>query len=172
VKALIFGPMNISISKAGLSDIPLITSLAKESWNIHYPSIISQEQIDYMLGEMYSAGSLSSQMNEKGHLFLLVLNEGATIGFLSVSSENKSDWFLHKFYILAEGQQKGIGTRVFEKLLGLLDQPASIRLTVNRLNFKSINFYFKNGFTIEKTADFDIGNNFFMNDFVMLWKPR
>ena len=37
-------------------------------------------------------------------------------------------------------------------------------------NYKSINFYFKNGFVIERVADFDIGNNFVMNDFVMIWK--
>jgi ribosomal protein S18 acetylase RimI-like enzyme len=40
-------------------------------------------------------------------------------------------------------------------------------LTVNRQNFKAINFYFKNGFVIDEVADFEIGNGFVMNDFVM-----
>jgi ribosomal protein S18 acetylase RimI-like enzyme len=53
-----------------------------------------------------------------------------------------------------------------------MNHPKTIRLTVNRQNFKSINFYFKLGFKIEKVADFDIGNGYFMNDFVMLWKAR
>ena len=48
--------------------------------------------------------------------------------------------------------------------------PLTVRLTVNRQNFKSVNFYFKNGFTIERVADFDIGNGYVMNDFVMMWK--
>jgi hypothetical protein len=38
------------------------------------------------------------------------------------------------------------------------------------MNYKAINFYFKNGFTIEKVADFDIGDGYFMNDFVMIWE--
>ena len=42
-----------------------------------------------------------------------------------------------------------------------------ITLTVNRQNYKAINFYFKHGFKIKSVDDFDIGNGFFMNDFVM-----
>jgi RimJ/RimL family protein N-acetyltransferase len=49
-------------------------------------------------------------------------------------------------------------------------QPDIIKLTVNRQNFKSINFYFKNGFKIEKVEDFDIGNGYWMNDFIMVKK--
>jgi hypothetical protein len=45
-------------------------------------------------------------------------------------------------------------------------------LTVNRKNYKAINFYFKNGFTIKEIADFDIGNGFFMNDFIMIKKIK
>ena len=51
-----------------------------------------------------------------------------------------------------------------------MHQPQTLRLTVNRQNYKSINFYFKNGFVIEKTADFDIGSGYFMNDFVMVYR--
>jgi ribosomal protein S18 acetylase RimI-like enzyme len=50
-----------------------------------------------------------------------------------------------------------------------LTSAQSIRLTVNRENYKAINFYFKLGFKIEKVADFDIGQGYVMNDFVMLW---
>jgi ribosomal protein S18 acetylase RimI-like enzyme len=46
--------------------------------------------------------------------------------------------------------------------------PKTIRLTVNRQNYKSINFYFKNGFKIERVEDFDIGSGFWMNDFIMI----
>jgi hypothetical protein len=38
------------------------------------------------------------------------------------------------------------------------------------MNVASINFYFKNGFKIEKWADFEIGNGYEMNDYIMLWK--
>jgi diamine N-acetyltransferase len=52
----------------------------------------------------------------------------------------------------------------------LIPDTSELRLTVNRKNFKAINFYFKNGFIIESVKDFDIGNGYLMEDFVMLRK--
>jgi ribosomal protein S18 acetylase RimI-like enzyme len=44
---------------------------------------------------------------------------------------------------------------------------AQIRLTVNRGN-TSVKVYQSFGFEIEEEVDFDIGNGYFMNDFVMV----
>ena len=59
-----------------------------------------------------------------------------------------------------------MGTITLNELTNLL-KPKTYTLTVNRQNYKSINFYFKNGFIINEIADFDIGNGYVMNDFVM-----
>ena len=66
--------------------------------------------------------------------------------------------------------RKGIGSEIFNAILVLMDQPKTITLTVNRKNIKAINFYFKIGFTIKSAEDFDIGNGYYMNDFVMVKK--
>jgi ribosomal protein S18 acetylase RimI-like enzyme len=47
-----------------------------------------------------------------------------------------------------------------------------LRLQVNRQNVVAINFYFKAGFVIEKSADFDIGDGYFMNDFIMYFTRK
>ena len=47
---------------------------------------------------------------------------------------------------------------------------SKLTLTVNRQNYKAINFYFKLGFKIQTVADFDIGNGYVMNDFVMFYE--
>lgn len=160
----------IQLRKASSDDAALIFEMAKQIWNDHYIHIITQEQIDYMLDWMYSAKSLTEQMNEKAHNFYLIQNnQGAYIGFIAVSGSDGA-YFLHKFYILTANQAKGVGTEVFTQILAILNNPHTIRLTVNRKNFKSINFYFKNGFVIEKVEDFDIGNGWLMEDFVMIYK--
>jgi len=56
--------------------------------------------------------------------------------------------------------------------LNELPEINTIRLTVNRSNYKTINFYFKFGFIIEEVKDFDIGNNYYMNDFIMIYKRK
>jgi len=161
----------LSLKPASPNDFTSIELLAREIWNKHYVPIIGQSQVDYMLNTLYSASALKKQMQE-GQDFHLVLNENKEIGFLSASNAGDKNFFLHKFYLLEEKQNAGIGTQVFKKTFEELYPAESIRLTVNRNNFKSVNFYFKLGFKIEKVEDFDIGNGYFMNDFVMLWQKK
>lgn len=149
------------------NDLKTVAELAKIIWNVHYVPIIGQEQVNYMLDKIYNYDSLLEQLEVKKHQFYLIKKESETCGFLSISSEDKSVFFLHKIYINSEKSHVGIGTMVLNELEDLL-KPDKISLTVNRENYKSINFYFKNGFVIESVQNFDIGNGFEMNDFVMV----
>ena len=163
---------SVHITKAEEKDIQLISDLAKIIWNQHYPEIITQEQIDYMLNKMYSAESLKEQMEKQQHQFFIIRRDEKEIGFVSVSrSGENGTYFLHKFYILQDKAASGVGTHAFNLLIKQL-HPTEIKLTVNRQNYRSVNFYFKNGFKIERVADFDIGNGFVMNDFVMVWRKH
>jgi diamine N-acetyltransferase len=159
-----------SLQLATVNEVSLIASLAERIWWEHYPAIITDEQIRYMLKKMYSAEVLSEQISESKQIFYLIKSAKEAMGFLSVTEIDSGNWMLNKFYLLKDERTRGVGTLAFQQLLPRLNIPKTIRLTVNRMNFKSINFYFKNGFMIEKVADFDIGNGFFMNDFVMIWK--
>lgn len=157
----------IHITIAQQKDLDTIANLARQIWNDHYVNIIGQVQVDYMLDKMYNHQSLVEQLTVKKHAFYLIKNNNEIIGFLSVSSENNADYFLHKFYIQQQKSNSGIGTEVLNLLIKTTD-PKSLTLTVNRQNYKSINFYFKNGFKIERVEDFDIGDGYQMNDFVMV----
>lgn len=161
----------VHLEKANTSHVPLIAELAHKIWHQHYPSIISPDQINYMLGMMYSDASLKEQMTVKGNDFYLIEQNGEPIGFIAVSkiTEKPNGIFIHKFYLDQTLAGKGTGTLAHNELVKLLN-PFFMRLTVNRQNYKSINFYFKNGFKIESVADFDIGNGYVMNDFVMVWQ--
>lgn len=155
--------------KALPSDIPSIRTLAEKSWWHHYPSIISEEQIRYMLDLMYGDEALQEQLGKGQDFYLFGKEEANPQGFISLSVLDENEAFLHKFYLSPDAQGKGLGAAAFERLLRENPTVSCIRLTVNRQNFKSINFYFKLGFHIERVADFDIGNGFVMNDFVMKW---
>jgi ribosomal protein S18 acetylase RimI-like enzyme len=158
--------MELSYRKATIIDAELIAQLADKIWRKHYIDIITIEQIEYMLMNMYSSESLKKQMIE-GQEFTIVFDEGVACGYISISSKDKEHFFLHKFYIDTKKHRSGIGTELFAYVLTAMKSYKSIELTVNRQNYKAINFYFKNGFRIKEIADFDIGNGYFMNDFVM-----
>ena len=159
----------VPIPEASLNEI---AQMAKSIWQNHYVPIIGEQQVNYMLNTIYNTSSLLKQI-DSGQRYYFINNESENIGFLSVSINSRNDeLFIHKFYILTRFQEKGVGTITLNNLYELFPQITISRLTVNRQNFKSINFYFKNGFVIEKIADFDIGNGYFMNDFVMVKSSR
>jgi diamine N-acetyltransferase len=166
--------VHIQLSPIEASETGLIAALADKIWHAYYIDFISLEQINYMLDKFYSKQSLDQQIQE-GQEFYKVICDEKISGFVSVSRKQKDSYFIHKFYLLTELHGKNTGTMVMNLIKEMIrsrneGRDASIRLTVNRQNYKAINFYFKNKFIIESVEDFDIGNNFFMTDFVMLYR--
>jgi hypothetical protein len=160
--------LDLKLSEAGEDDLADIAQLAAFIWNQHYPDIIGQAQVDYMLKMMYSAKSLREQLLTKHHRFFLICSGADKIGFLSLHQENNGNWHLNKFYVNQQSTFRGAGSWAFKEIVTLL-QPQRITLTVNRGNYKSINFYFKMGFRIADLVKMDIGSGFIMDDFVMEW---
>lgn len=150
-------------------DILTLSLLAAKIWRAYYPPIIGSEQVEYMLEKMYSFESLKKQINDNKNIFTAVYPEEEMAGFISISNTGDKDYFLHKLYIGTEIQNRGVGKALFNHVFSHIDYE-TIRLTVNRQNVNAINFYFKNGFKIEKIIDMDIGCGYVMDDFVMIFK--
>lgn len=164
--------MGLTFKKATDKDIPVIQDLVDRIWKKHYLPIIGAKQVDYMLAKNYTTESIQKQMKDQQEYTLVYNGADNPIGYISLRMKDQNNFFLHKFYIDGEQRSKGIGTEVLNHILSTLPEAATIELTVNRQNYKSINFYFKNGFTIKEVADFDIGDGYFMNDFVMHRRPK
>lgn len=159
--------MIIQLRQASAADAPVIAAMAQRIWHEHYVPIIGADQVDYMLERFYSSDALSAQM-EEGQAFWLPESDGALLGYLSISLKEPGNYFLHKFYIDNDRRGRGLGKVILERLLSKYPDLRELRLTVNRQNYKSINFYFRIGFTIEQCIDIPIGNGYEMNDFQML----
>jgi len=157
----------LSIRNASIDDIKLIRKLTFIVWPQTYAAIISQQQIDYMLDMMYSEASLKEQMND-GSQFIIVCDDTEPVGFASFRETGPLVYKLHKIYILASQQGKGTGRFVIDYIINEIKQKAAtaLQLQVNRYN-KARSFYEKLGFVVIEEADFDIGNGYFMNDYVM-----
>jgi ribosomal protein S18 acetylase RimI-like enzyme len=163
-------PLNLIPAK--LKDVEVIHQLAYKIWKKHYPEIIGDIQVDYMLEKMYSKETLAFQILEKKQQYFLIEIDGHTVGFVSIEMIRNEETFINKFYILNDHQRNGLGKITFIEIIHLFKEVNNIRLQVNRQNYKAINFYFSLGFKIEKVEDFDIGNGFKMNDFIMLWERK
>ena len=160
--------MNLHFRSASLNDIPLIHQLAQKIWREHYPSIISNKQIEFMLNDRYTERAIKEGMQRGEKYFLAYANE-KPVAYAGIEWKEEF-YYLHKFYLDVAKHRTGIGKQFFDYVLKQIDSSKPIKLQVNRTNFKAINFYFKVGFVIENVGDFDIGGGYFMNDFVMIRK--
>jgi len=156
------------VRKATLADIPLIRQLTFAIWPQTYSELLSKEQIDYMLELIYSESSLQKQIAIEGCTFIIIYDENIPVAFASYSETKPQVWKLHKIYILASQQGKGTGKFIINYIADEIKQlhAKALQLQVKRDN-PAQHFYTKLGFTIIETADFDIGNGYFMRDYVM-----
>jgi GNAT superfamily N-acetyltransferase len=120
-----------------------------------------------MLDWMYSDASLEEQF-KKGHQFYIANLNGTDIGFCSVSADENNTYKLNKLYVLPTAHGTGSGKALLEKAIEVAkaEGAASVFLQVNKHN-NAYTFYLKNGFVKEAEFKFDIGNGFFMDDYVM-----
>jgi RsiW-degrading membrane proteinase PrsW (M82 family)/ribosomal protein S18 acetylase RimI-like enzyme len=157
----------LSIKYATGKDIRLIRYLAAAIWPATYSGILSKQQVIYMMNRIYSGDALRKQM-EMNHQFIIVYNAGIPVGFASFSETATSVYKLHKIYILPSQQGKGTGKFVIEQVIANIQPKGAtvLQLNVNRNN-KARGFYERLGFEVAGTEDIDIGNGYFMNDYVM-----
>lgn len=158
----------IEVKKAGTESISIIQNLANITWPVAYGEILSPQQLDYMMEMIFSKTSLQKQIEEKGHQFIIAYENGEPVAFASYSPKENTTAIvkLHKIYILPNQQGKGIGKLMINYIKEDIKPAGTLQLNVNRHN-KALFFYQKLGFTIIDEEDIDIGEGFYMNDYVM-----
>ena len=162
------------ILRAGIDDIMHIHDMAEIVFRHTYKDILSPEQMEYMMDWMYSPENLQKQL-EDGHVYHIAFRDNVPCGYVSVqpdgiNEEGRLRYHLQKIYVLPNFQRRGIGDALFshaeDYIRASYSSPWHLRLNVNRAN-SAQGFYRRRGLTIEETGDFDIGNGFFMNDYIM-----
>jgi GNAT superfamily N-acetyltransferase len=157
------------IVTASTTDIPVIQLLVEQIWLPTYQPILTPEQIEYMVELMYSTKTLSSQFTELGHHFLLLYDDVKPIGYASYSSSDTPGIYkLQKIYVHPGYQGQGVGKLFINHVIDAVKAAGGmiLELNVNKYN-KARFFYEKQGFTIHEEKDIDIGNGYWMNDYIM-----
>jgi diamine N-acetyltransferase len=149
------------------NDIQAIIALAHETWLATYVSLISIEQINFMLETFYDPSLLSNQLNDySNHFFGVKNNTGTLLAYAHVVAQ-ESKMKLTKLYVSPMQHKKGIGIMLINEVEKMCKQKkiSLLELCVNKGNPARF-FYEKMGFKIMCEEDFPIGN-FWMNDYVM-----
>jgi len=167
--------MKIEIRRASDIDLPVIHEMAEVVFRQTYRTILSAEQMDYMMEWMYSLPNLAKQVAQ-GHTYYIAWNGEEPLGYVSVRRDTEDPdgtevWHLEKIYVMPAAQGMGVGYKLLETARKHVRDNKSaaiarIELNVNRNN-PAVGFYKRHGLTILRQGDFPIGNGFYMNDFIM-----
>jgi diamine N-acetyltransferase len=161
-------PPVTEVRMASRDDLRQIQELAMRIFPVTYRDIVEGPQIEYMMDMFYSSGNLVKQF-ESGQQFLIVYYGGYAAGYASYTLLNSTgDYKLNKIYLDQNLQGKGLGKILLKEVIFRLREAGgrNLQLNVNRYN-KAVGFYRNMGFEVKKEELLDIGNGYFMDDFVM-----
>jgi len=144
-------------------DIPALCALARRIWRAHYPGIITEAQIEYMLDRYYGEEFITEQFEQGEPVHILAWKDESLLGFISL----RRNGFIDKFYVDDAARSKGTGTALLSHVAGLAPEGGCLRLRVNRNNRGSVEYYKKRGFAIETELDLPFGP-YTLNDYEMV----
>lgn len=150
-------------------DIRTLAALAKEIWEQHFTPIIGADQVAYMVDKFQSEKALTAQLEEGYRYFMFQLN-GEFVGFTGIHEQPEDKrLFLSKLYIRQSMRGKGISRRTLELIISICKENGldMVWLTVNRYNTNTIEVYKHMGFVTVREQKADIGNGFYMDDYIM-----
>ncbi len=136
------------IRHAKIEDVPQIQNLLKVTWHWSYDDTIGHEKVSELIGIWHTKDRLEEDILKK-HCQFLVCTEHRDIIATSFLDKQEKDAILSRMYIHPRHQNKGIGSKLMEKIFSALRKEACISLTVEPQNTSAIQFYSKFGFKIE-----------------------
>lgn len=149
-----------------------VSALADEIWHEHFSTILTTEQIDYMLEKFLSPEALAEQINNDYEYFLFSY-EYTFAGFAGIREEDNC-LFLSKLYVHKDFRGKKIASYMFQKFVEICNMRNldKIRLTCNRFNKSSLAVYEHLGFQKTAAQVTDIGNGYVMDDYILEYRVK
>ncbi len=158
-----------TIRPATVADIPTIQRLARKIWLAHYPGIITRRQIEYMLDLDYSEDALKRDF-EGGTSFDLLTLDDEDRGFAAYGpTAHEANVKLHKLYLDTSFHGRGLGSTMLDHVIDVCRNNGfdTLELQVNKQNVKAVKAYERKGFKRVKSLIKPIGDDFFMDDYIM-----
>ena len=145
----------------------VLAAFAEPIWYEHYSPIIGKQQVEYMLEKFQSSNAIKAQIKE-GYQYYQVSCETQLVGYFSIQLRKDASLFISKFYLAKEARGQGLGKKMLTYIeeLATAAKCKTLDLTVNKYN-PAYKVYLNLGFINQGAAEFDIGNGYIMDDYLM-----
>jgi len=161
----------VMLQKVSRKNLPKVRAMTEEVWWHHFPGILSEKQIAYMLSRLYSVEAMEAELECGKVSYRFILCEGVRAGFCAFGpTENPGEMKIHKLYVLPRFQRRGCGSGALQRIEELWRnmKGTTLILAVNKQNRGAIYAYRQAGFAIQESVCVDIGEGFFMDDYIMV----
>lgn len=151
-----------------IADLETIRSIAQIIWPETFESILTRDQISYMMEMMYAPNVLTKELHD-GHVFYILCDGEIPIGYIQISAyPPKGTAKLHKVYLLSNYHHQGLGQLMLNYAVECAKELGFQRiiLNVNKNNSRAISAYKRNGFRQIDSVVNDIGSGFVMDDYI------
>ena len=157
----------INIVLSDKDKIKEMSSLASKIVKEHYDPILGSTQNDYMIDKFQSVTAITKQLEQGYQYYIVSDNDENEVGFIGYYPRD-NEMYLSKFYLLRNQRGKGISREMLDFIITNTKEAglASIVLNVNKYNVIAIRAYEKIGFVKIRDEKIDIGNGYFMDDYV------
>ncbi|MEX0942231.1 MAG: GNAT family N-acetyltransferase [Pseudomonadales bacterium] len=164
-----------SIKTVTPEDLEVIRDLARKIWFEHYPGIITNQQINYMLDRGYTIDTLRNDLVQ-GITMTILMVEAEPAGFAAfgpapkeTGTTNGTCAKLHKLYLASSFQRHGFGSVLLQDAEAKCHDSgySCLTLSVNKHNAIAVAFYKRHGYQIIASVLDAIGGGFFMDDYLM-----
>lgn len=151
-------------------DFEAVASLARTIWLAHYTTIVTTEQIEYMLDGRFSPDNLRRYLGAADRWMDVLHAHGELVGYCSYAlTKTEGEMKLEQLYLLPRLHGQGLGKLMLAHVerRSLQQRCRILMLQVNKRNEKALNVYRRAGFRVREAVVVDIGRGFVMDDYIM-----
>lgn len=145
-----------------------LSAFASQIVKEHFDPLIGPEQNDYMIARFQSVSAITDQIRSGYRYYVAEDEMGEMEGFVAFYPRD-GKMYLSKFYVHGRARGRGIARKMFDFVMEETRKEGlpSIFLNVNRGNESVIRIYEHLGFRKVREEKNDIGNGFYMDDWVL-----
>lgn len=144
-------------------EIQQLFDVVQVIWQEVFTPIIGSEQVAYMLENYQSIENIQAEIDSGANYFLLFF-DGEAVGYTAYE-ESDSQIYISKLYLTSKLRGKGLTSAIFN-WYEQIGRGKTLHLNVNQNNKLAIQVYEHRGFIRVGERNVDIGEGYFMTDFI------
>jgi diamine N-acetyltransferase len=156
------------IRQITLNELDQLQKIGRQTFYETFIEWNTEENLKIYLDERFSAGKLTTELNNKESKFFFAILDNEVIGYLKINTgkaqtelEDNKALEIERIYVLKEFHGKRVGQLLFEKAIQIAEHKKAVYvwLGVWENNSRARNFYSKNGFVVFDKHIFRMGNS-------------